>query len=292
MIGPERGERVPALEAGFHDPEHQHHLPDRQRQRAGEVEAAARRAAALADDRVRHHGGGHPDRRVDQKHPAPGELLRDDPPEQHPRGAAEPVHRRPRADRAVELMAGGERGGDDRQRAGRHQRAADALRRAREHERLAVGGDAAGERGEPEHEQRHHEHPALPEVVGGAPAEHQEARERDRVGVDDPLQFGRGEAEARLDRGQRDVDDGEVEDHHELRHAAHSQQQPHAPARPAGLGRGWRRRHRAGGRLDAHDGRESGRKPASRARFARIRAGVVDRRGSPLRSGCRRRLVG
>ena len=37
------------------------------------------------------------------------------------------------------------------------------------------------------------EHPALPEVVGGAAAEHQEARERDRVGVDDPLQFRRGE---------------------------------------------------------------------------------------------------
>ena len=51
-----------------------------------------------------------------------------------------------------------------------------------------------------EQQQRQHERAPLPEVVGRAPAEHQEAGERDRVGVDDPLQAGRGEAEARLDR--------------------------------------------------------------------------------------------
>ncbi len=119
---------------------------------------------------------------------------------------------------------GRERGGDDRQRARRHQRAAETLRRARGDERSAVGREAAGERREREHAQRQHEHPALAEVVGGAAAEHQEAGERDRVGVDDPLQFGRREAEARLDRGQRDVDDAQVEDDHELRHAADDQQ--------------------------------------------------------------------
>ena len=37
----ERGERAQAGEARFDDPEHEHHLADRQRQRAGEVEAAA-----------------------------------------------------------------------------------------------------------------------------------------------------------------------------------------------------------------------------------------------------------
>ena len=51
--------------------------------------------------------------------------------------------------------------------------------------------DAARERREPEQEQRRDERAALPEEVGGATAEHQKARERDRVGVDDPLQFGR-----------------------------------------------------------------------------------------------------
>ena len=228
----ERGERVPALQARFHDPVHEHHLADRQRQRAGEVEACARpRSAALAHDRVGHQRGRNRDRRVDQQHPAPAELLGDDPAEQHAGGAAEPVHRRPQADRAVELRARRERRGDDRQRARRHQGAAEALHRARDDQHLPALCGAAGQRGEPEQEQRQDEHAALPEVVGGATAEHQEARERDRVGVDDPLQFGRGEAEAQLDRGQRDVDDAQVEDHHELGHAADGQEPRRTGAR-------------------------------------------------------------
>ncbi len=158
------------------------------------------------------------------------------PPNSIPGGAAEAVHRRPRADRAIELRPGRERGGDDRQRARRHQGAAEALRRASDDQRRAVRREAPGQRGEPEHEQRHHEHAALAEVVGRAPAEHQEAGESDRVGVDDPLQFWRREAEAQLDRGQRDVDDAQVEDDHELRDAAHAQQPCLARAEPA-LGR-------------------------------------------------------
>jgi hypothetical protein len=34
--------------------------------------------------------------------------------------------------------------------------------------------------------------------------------------VDDPLQFGLFEVERGVDRGQRNVDDGDVEHHHEL----------------------------------------------------------------------------
>ena len=99
------------------------------------------------------------------------------------------------------------------------------------------------------------EHPALAEVVGGAPAEHQEAGERDRVGVDDPLQLGRGEAEARLDRGQRDVDDAQVEDDHELRDAADDQQPRRARAQtaPGRLGR-----HRLRRRARRCDGAHAG----------------------------------
>jgi hypothetical protein len=83
----------------------------------------------------------------------------------------------------------------------------------------------ANQRREREHEQPGDERPALAEQVGGAPAEHQKAGERDRVGVDDPLQVGVGEAEALVDRRQRDVDDRDVEDDHELRQAAEGQQQ-------------------------------------------------------------------
>ena len=75
----ERGERAPALQARFDDAVDEHHLADRQRQRAGEVEARARRArAALGDDRVGDERGGDRDRRVDQQHPAPAEHFGDD----------------------------------------------------------------------------------------------------------------------------------------------------------------------------------------------------------------------
>ena len=47
---------------------------------------------------------------------------------------------------------------------------------------------AAGERGEREQHQRGDERAPLPECVGRPTAEHQEAGEDDRVGVDDPLQ--------------------------------------------------------------------------------------------------------
>ena len=58
------------------------------------------------------------------------------------------------------------------------------------------GARPPAERGEREQQQRDDEHAALAEVVGGAAAEQQEAREGDRVRVDDPLQLGRGEVEA------------------------------------------------------------------------------------------------
>ena len=80
-------------------------------------------------------------------------------------------------------------------------------------------GQRAGERGEHEQRRPGEEHAPATEQVGGPPAEHQEAREGDRVGVDDPLQAGGREVETVAHRRQRDVDDGDVEDDHELRQA-------------------------------------------------------------------------
>jgi hypothetical protein len=82
----------------------------------------------------------------------------------------------------------------------------------------------AGQRGERECDQSDDQRAALPVVISRAATEHQEAREDNRICVDDPLQVDRGETEAGLDRGQRDVDDGQIEDHHELRHAADGKQ--------------------------------------------------------------------
>ena len=112
-----------------------------------------------------------------------------------------------------------------RERGWRHHRPAETLRRARGHEHRGACGGPPEQGREREQEQARDEGAPLAEQVGRAPAEHEQARERDRVRVHDPRQIDRGEAEARADRGQRHVDDRDVENHHELRRAAHRQQQ-------------------------------------------------------------------
>ena len=66
------------------------------------------------------------------------------------------------------------------------------------------------------------------EQVGGAPAEQQEATERECVGADHPLQVLLREAEVELDRGKSDVDDCDVEHDHELDDAEERQCEPSA----------------------------------------------------------------
>ena len=71
---------------------------------------------------------------------------------------------------------------------GRDDRAAEALHGAGGDQQHLGVGEPAGERGEREQRQPEDEHAPAPKQVSGAAAEQQEAGERDRVGVDDPLQ--------------------------------------------------------------------------------------------------------
>ena len=70
----------------------------------------------------------------------------------------------------------------------------------------------------PKIDQADHEDPATSVEVTEAAAEQQQAAEGQRVAGDDPGQVGAGDVEVGLDVGQRDVDDGAVEHHHQLRH--------------------------------------------------------------------------
>ena len=115
----ERGGRAPALQARLDDAVDQHHLADRQRQRAGEVEARARRARGGARRRPR--------RRPARRRSPIGGLISSTqrqlsasvmiPPNSTPAAPPSPFIAAHSADRAVELRAGRERRGDDRQRA-------------------------------------------------------------------------------------------------------------------------------------------------------------------------------
>jgi len=117
----------------------------------------------------------------------------------------------------------GERGGENRQRGGRDHRAAQTLDRTSGDQQALAVGEAAGQRGQREQHQPGDEHPPSTKQIGGTATEQQEARERDRVGVDDPLEVRFREVQAAADRRQRDVDDRHVEDHHELGQAGQQQ---------------------------------------------------------------------
>ena len=71
-----------------------------------------------------------------------------------------------------------------------------------------------------------------PDQVAEAPRQQQQPAEGDQVGVDDPREARRGEAQVVLDRGQRDVDDRHVEHDHQHPDAQHVQRDP-APSSAA-----------------------------------------------------------
>ena len=87
---------------------------------------------------------------------------------------------------------------------------------ARGDEDRLAGGEPAHQRGRGEQRDSGEEEAALAVEVAEAAAEQQEAAERERVGVDDPRQVVLVEVERVADRGEGDVDDGGVQNDHEL----------------------------------------------------------------------------
>ena len=132
----------------------------------------------------------------------------------------------------------------------RGERAADALDGAGGEQLAGLLGEAAGERGEGEQRDAGEEDPAAAEQVTGAGAEQQQAAEGQGVGVDDPGQAGRGEAEGGLDVGQRDVHDRRVEHDHQL--AGQDEGEDEAGVAGGAAARS-RRRPRAGCGQDSHE---------------------------------------
>ena len=134
-------------------------------------------------------------------------------------------------------VALGEGRGEDRECRGRDHRGAEALNRACADQEAAGRCKAAGQRCDREDAEARHEHPATAEQVGTPAAQQQEPAERQRVGARDPLQARVGEVQIDFDRRQRDVDDRDVDDEHELRRAEQDQRDP--AARIGGFRRHW-----------------------------------------------------
>ena len=103
-------------------------------------------------------------------------------------------------------------------------------------ERLDVGGQAAHQRSEGEHDEADLEHPSSAEPVAGRPGQHQQRRQHQRVDVDHPLQLGGRGVQVGADARQGDVDDRGVHGHDQQAEATGHQDDGLAPGRQRATG--------------------------------------------------------
>ena len=128
-----------------------------------------------------------------QCHETPSAMA---PPTSGPMAMARPAMP-PHAPRATARRSGGTARGQDRQAERRDEGAADALDRAGDDEDVARGREGRGGRAGGEDRQADDEHPAATEPVAERGAGEQQDGERQRVGVDHPLELGRARRRGR-----------------------------------------------------------------------------------------------
>jgi len=199
--------------------------------------------SALAQLQVGDGDRRHADRDVEVEDRLPAEAVGEGAADQRPDRHRDPDRGTVDPHRGAALAAGRELLGDQRQRDREHHRAADALQAAGEVEEGRVGRQRAEQRGDREDREAEGEDAPAAEPVGERAGGQQEHRERQDVGVDDPLEVGEARVERRTQVGQRHVHDGQVEHEHEGR-------ERHDPERPPAGARGGR--GRCGSLLGGH----------------------------------------
>src|SRR5207253_3079256 len=153
------------------------------------------------------------DRDVDEENDPPGRDVDQPAAEGGADDERDPGPGRPQPDRVASRGAA-EGGSEHRERSRSEKCARDALDAAEDDERWSVRGDRAKDRGAREARDPEREDPNLAEDVPERPADEDERAEGEQVGVHDPLLRGEPAAEVVLDRGQRDVDNGAVDEGH------------------------------------------------------------------------------
>ena len=162
-------------------------------------------------------------RHVEEEHPLPARSLDQQAAEDRPSDRGGAAGRAEDAERAVAFRSFGERPGEDGERVRHCERSTETLTRTRRDQDAERAGHAADERRGGEHTDTGHEDLAMTHEVARAPAQHQEARHGHAVDDDHPLEVGRLGMEVGLNRGESDIDDGEV-DHGHRCHTAHQRQ--------------------------------------------------------------------
>jgi hypothetical protein len=229
--GPEQRDdqgAAPALVVAAQEPENEQEQGRAERRQAAPVHPRGVRVAALAELRVGHRDRRDADRNVDEEHPLPAERVdqratheRADRDRHADRGSVDP-HRR------AALAAGRELLRHKGQRHREQNGSADSLNRPGDVEEGCIGSKAGRERRAREDQQASGEDAPSTEAIGKRTRGEHECRERERVSIDHPLQVGEAGVQVLLDRRQRGVHHGDVEQEHERRHADREQCPPFA----------------------------------------------------------------
>lgn len=155
------------------------------------------------------------------------------------RAAARP-DRHPGADGPGPCGSFGDGRGEQGEGRGGEHGGAEALCGAGGEQLPALLGESACQGGGGEEAEADEEHQLAAVQVGGPPAEEHEPGERDRVGVEHPLEPGGAQPQVRAHGGECDVDDGHVEDDEELADAGGEHHRPGAGSGTAGTACGRR----------------------------------------------------
>ena len=157
---------------------------------------------------------GEAERDVDEEDPAPAQAAGQRAADERADGEGGADRGAVGGQRTAALLGARERVGQQRERDGEHDRAADALHRTGGVEEGDVAGHGAEQRRDGEERQAIGEQAAAAEAVGQRAGGEHGRGEGEGVGVDDPLQAVEVGVEVTGDLGERGVDDGDVEHEH------------------------------------------------------------------------------
>ena len=183
----------------------------------------ASRVARLLDGAARDRQADEAEREVDEEDPAPVEAAGERAADERADGEGGADRGAVGGERLAALLRLRERLREQGERDGEHDRRADALCGTRGVQHHDVRGRRAHERRDGEDREADGEQAATTEAVGQRAGRQHDGGERERVGVDDPLQAGEAGVEVGGDVGERGVDDRDVEHEHRGRRTHHGE---------------------------------------------------------------------
>ena len=205
---------VGATPRPFEQSEHEAAEAGDREHRTSPVDAAAARSiVAFRDEAHGEHDHDRRERHVQEEDRSPAHMFDQPPADNRPQRRCDGAEARPRSNRAAAIGII-ECGADDGKAPRDEKRGTDPLQRASGNQRASRAGEPAQHRRDREEADAGEKDALAPELIAQRAADKDERTEEQRVGLDDPLHFGDRGVEIGLQRGERHVDHGRVDERH------------------------------------------------------------------------------